>query len=96
MTNPGKKWTVDELTLVTEEYARMMEATRNGSAYEKKSRAIACAETIGRTRPAVEFVWCNVSAILAQHGYEWSEGHPPLGHYSPLLPDVVRRVFGIE
>lgn len=96
MANPGKKWTVAELETVTEEYARMMEATRTGAAYEKKSRAIVCAEAIDRTRSAVEFVWGNVSAILAQHGYEWSEGHPPLGHYSPLLPDVVRRVFGIE
>lgn len=96
MANPGKKWAVAELTLVTEEYARMMEATRTGSAYEKKSRAIACAECIGRRRSAVEFVWGNVSAVLAAHGYEWSEGHPPLGHYSPLLPEVVRTVFGIE
>jgi hypothetical protein len=42
----------------------------------------------GRTEKAIDYKWCNISAILDEAGLPWIPGFKPLGNYQERLREL--------
>ena len=87
---PGSPWTKEEIEAVIAPYFRMLEMQLVGESFSKADvRAGVAAAVPARTPKAIEFKWCNISAILDELGLPWVDGFKPLRNYQRSLRSAV-------
>ena len=90
----GRPWTDSEIELAVASYFRMLLYQRIGYEFSKTEMRRALKEQLRvRSDKAIDFKWCNVSAVLAEMGLPWIEGFKPLPHLQQSLRLAVHRWF---
>ena len=89
MTN--RNWTDEENDLTVSAYLWMLKAQMTGREFVKRDRIEVLVGQVNRSRKAIEFKLCNVSAILSDIGFGWVSGYRPLSHIQKSLISAVER-----
>ena len=89
MTN--RNWTDEENDLTVSAYLWMLKAQMTGKEFVKSDRIEVLMGKVNRSRKAIEFKLCNVSAILEGVGFGWVSGYRPLSHVQKSLISAVER-----
>ncbi|MCF3936980.1 DUF3883 domain-containing protein [Gordonia tangerina] len=85
-----KDWSRREVELCVAEYLHMLTLQLNGQNFNKRARSVALAEKLNqRSRTAVEFKHCNISAVMTELGYPLVQGYKPRSNYQRLLIEVL-------
>ena len=83
-------WTPEEVEATVEDYLAMLKAERSRQPYVKTRHNAALRERlVGRSRGAVEYKHCNISAVLSELGLPFIDGYSPLSNFQKLLYDTV-------
>lgn len=86
----GDDWLRMEIEACVASYLTMLTLELNGQRYNKTEYAEALMGKLdGRSRGAVEFKHCNISAVLLTLGYPSIIGYKPRSNYQAELLDVV-------
>jgi hypothetical protein len=87
----ASEWTNAENALVLQAYFHMLNCQRQRVQYSKLRINLGIlAHLPGRTRPAVEFKHCNISAVLRDLGLEYVHGYKPRANYQHSLVALVK------
>jgi hypothetical protein len=85
-------WTTDEVMAVVADYFAMLKDELLGKAYSKTVHRQALLKLLANcSGPAVEFKYCNISAVLQGMGLTYVAGYKPRGNYQALLAEEVRK-----
>lgn len=87
----GTDWTATEIDLIVADYFDMLESQLSGRPYSKSQHNEALQKLIPRSRKAIEFKHCNISAVLERLGLQAIPGYKPLPHFQNALIDGVER-----
>ena len=87
----NRNWTDEENDLTVSAYFWMLRAQMAGRAFVKRERVENLLGQVNRSRKAVEFKLCNISAILSDIGFGWVSGYRPLPHIQKSLICAVER-----
>jgi hypothetical protein len=87
----GSDWSDEEVELIVADYFAMLSEDLEGQAYRKAEHNQALQTVVGRSRKAIEFKHCNISAVLERLGMRGIPGYKPLHHYQNALIDAVDR-----
>lgn len=83
---PGTPWTKPEILVVMDAYKRMLDMQRAGESFSKAAvRREIESDLPARSPKSIDLKWCNISAVLAEHGLEWVEGLKPMTHLQSVL-----------
>lgn len=63
----------------------MLSAQKRGDALVKSEFNLRVQQLTGRSKKSVDFKFCNLSAVLAELGYETVAGFAPLRNYQRAL-----------
>lgn len=86
----NENWTEAEVSLIVEDYFRMLELELQKEKYNKSSfRSVLITKLNDRSDGSIEFKHQNISAILAQTGRPFIKGYKPKSNYQGLLQDEV-------
>ena len=86
----GQPWTESEIEEVLDAYFEMLVWQLDGTSFVKAEvRSEVESKLPARAKKSIELKWCNVSAVLEEHGLPRVEGYKPLPHYQALLADSV-------
>lgn len=97
MTVPrrGQPWTDAEIEIVLDVYFEMLVNELGGHEYVKAEYRRRCAERLrSRSDKAIEFKWCNISAVLEEMSQPWISGYKPLANYQRKLRVCVEARLG--
>jgi hypothetical protein len=91
MKQPG--WTEQEIECAVSAYADMLLAQFYGERFIKAEMVRRCqaAELRERSRPSIEYRWCNISAVLKESGCSWVRGYVPFGNVGTKMKELVRK-----
>lgn len=82
-------WSDHEIRVALDSYFTMMWLETRGVAIVKaEHRHNAMALLSGRSEKSVDFKWCNISAVLDDHGFPWLRGFKPLRNYQERLKEL--------
>jgi hypothetical protein len=85
-------WTVDENEAIVDSYLAMLAREQASVRFNKAEQNRLLGRRLpGRTRGAIEFKHCNISAVLAQEGHPFIRGYQPRRNYQEDLRTVVLR-----
>lgn len=82
-------WTDAENEAIVQEYFEMLRLEQRGERYNKAAHRRRLAKSVDRDEPAMEFKYCNISAILVELGMPYIRGYRPLGRYQAALAEAV-------
>jgi len=86
----GTPWSRQEVQACVADYLHMLALELNGQRYSKAAHIRALTENLqGRNSSAIQFKYCNISAILLELGYPYIEGYKPRANYQTLLFQAV-------
>lgn len=85
----GSAWTESELETLLASYRGMLHAEIAGEPYVKRRFNDEVQTATGRSRAAIEFKFCNLSAVLMDLGRAHVPGYKPRRHYQRDMLDVV-------
>jgi len=86
----SSEWSGPEIDALVDDYFAMLDEEVVGAPYNKAKHNRELRETLLlRSRGAVEFKHCNVSAILDELGLRYLEGYKPRHNYQHLLKERV-------
>lgn len=80
-----EEWANDEVVVVVSTYLEMLRAEVSGRPYVKVEHNRKVQSTTGRSKGAVEFKFCNVSAALTDLGLIYVDGYKPRSNYQSAL-----------
>lgn len=87
----GKRepWTDAEDEAIVRDYFEMLQLEQRGERYNKAAHRRRLAESVERDKPAMEYKYCNISAILVELGLPFIQGYKPLSRYQAALATAV-------
>lgn len=83
-------WTSTELDVLLDSYMRMLSKERAGENYSKSEENRLVQQSTGRSKGAIEFKHCNISAVLAEMGLPYISGYKPRTHVQTDLRVLVQ------
>ena len=92
----GTDWTTAEVDLIVADYFDMLASQLSGRPYSKVQHNEALQQLIPRSRKAIEFKHCNISAVLERLGMPTIPGYKPLPHFQNALVDGVERYLALR
>jgi hypothetical protein len=89
------EWSRTEVEVIVEDYLAMLSFQLASIAYNKtRHRETLATKLTGRSKGAIEFKHCNISAALMELGFFYIFGYKPRANYQRLLVDVLEeRLF---
>lgn len=85
-------WNGEELKVLLDSYMRMLLREIAGEDYNKSDENRLVQQLTGRSKGAVEFKHCNISAVLAEMGFPYISGYKPRSHVQTDLKSLVQNV----
>lgn len=82
-------WTDAEDEAIVQDYFEMLQLEQRGERYNKAAHRRRLAETVEREDDAMEYKYCNISAILVELGMPFIQGYKPLRRYQAALAATV-------
>jgi len=90
-------WSVQEVEAVVASYLEMLAAELTEVAYSKAVARRRLAPLLrDRSNGAIEFKFCNISAVLIELSFPYISGYKPRWNYQRLLFDVVAQQLAIN
>lgn len=86
----GSAWTEPELDVLLQSYRGMLLAELAGESYVKRRFNDEVQQATNRSRAAIEFKFCNLSAVLIDLGRVHVPGYKPRHHYQRDMLEFVR------
>lgn len=90
----GSAWTELELDVLLQSYREMLLAEVAGEPYVKRRFNDEVQRATSRSRAAIEFKFCNLSAVLIDLGRVHIPGYKPRYHYQHDMLEFVRNRLG--
>lgn len=87
----GSAWSDGEIRVLIDAYKEMLTAELEGVPYVKRRFNERVQAALGRSQAAIEFKWCNLSAVLRDAGRAYIQGYKPRSHFQIELRDAVSR-----
>ncbi|WKZ81907.1 MAG: hypothetical protein QY307_07325 [Acidimicrobiia bacterium] len=85
-----KAWSDAEIRVAVDSYFVMLMCELAGASVTKAEHRRRAQRLLpGRTAKAVEYKWCNVSAVLSEASLPWIGGFKPLSNYQGRLRELV-------
>lgn len=88
-------WTEEELKALFAEYLRMRDHELAGEPYVKTDFNRRVQEATGRSKAAVEYKFCNASAVFESLGMQYVWGYKPRRNYQQLMTTVLQQMIGV-
>lgn len=82
-------WTDAEIEAIVTDYFDMLRAEQRGEKYNKAEHRRQLQASVRRTRSAIEYKHCNISAVLSELGMPILRGFVPLFGYQGALAEAV-------
>ena len=82
-------WTDAEIEAIVTDYFDMLRAEQRGEKYNKAEHNRRLQAHVRRTRGAIEYKYCNISAVLSELGMPIISGFQPRSRYQGALADAV-------
>lgn len=82
-------WTEAEIEATVTDYFDMLRAEQRGETYNKAEHRRRLQASVQRTRGAIEYKYCNISAVLTELGMPFLRGFVPLFSYQGALAEAV-------
>jgi hypothetical protein len=82
-------WTDAENKTIVRIYFEMLAEQQAGHEFIKSDYRRNVEKETGRSKAAVEFKFCNISAILEEKGHPFVQGYVPFPHYQLALKEAV-------
>lgn len=87
-------WSTIEVEAIVATYRQMLVAELSGQHYHKTAFNQALMTRLnGRSRSAIEFKHCNISAVLRDADCPYVDGYKPRSNYQQSLVEVVERLL---
>lgn len=87
------QWSDEELDALIESYLEMLTLEVAGVRYNKRQTNLRLQVIVERTHAAIEFKYCNLSAVLAGLGRRYIFGYKPRPHFQAALQNrVLQRI----
>ena len=93
-TAEGRPWSDQEIDLTLESYFRMLTLELAGERLNKAEENRRLQDQIGRSRGAIEFKHCNITAVLEYLGMQTIEGYRPRSNFQGALIEGIGRYLG--
>ncbi|WP_148258078.1 hypothetical protein [Pseudarthrobacter phenanthrenivorans] len=96
MPNPvrASQWSDDELDALIDSYLKMLKLEVLGENYNKRQNNLELQKFVKRSHAAIEFKFCNLSAVLDGLGKRYIFGYKPRPHFQVALRDRVLQRLG--
>jgi hypothetical protein len=96
MLNPERasQWSDDELDALIDSYLKMLKLEVLGESYNKRQNNLELQKFVQRSHAAIEFKFCNLSAVLDGLGKRYIFGYKPRPHFQVALRDRVLQRLG--
>ena len=92
----GSDWSSREIDVVVADYFAMRSLELSGQSFNKAQRNEALQSLISRSRKAIEFKHCNISAVVERLGMPIVRGYKPLPHFQNALIEGVERYLVVS
>jgi hypothetical protein len=92
----GSDWSEGEIDLVVADYFDMLRSELAGCPYSKSQHNEALQTLVARSRKAIEFKHCNITAVLERLGMRGIKGYRALHHIQNALIDGVERYLAAQ
>ena len=91
----GQSWTDDEIAATAGAYAAMLRDQHAGRPFSKADvvKELLDGPLSGRSRKAVEYRFCNISAVLSNRSLPTVEGFKPLPHVAKKHRALIARLI---
>ncbi|MEX0826154.1 MAG: hypothetical protein WD184_05330 [Acidimicrobiia bacterium] len=85
----NESWSDTEIRASLECYTAMVLLEHAGIGFSKADfRRLVEGMLAGRSEKAIDFKWCNVSAILEESGFSYLSAYKPMEHYQERLREL--------
>ncbi|MBH0053227.1 DUF3883 domain-containing protein [Salinibacterium sp. SWN139] len=93
----GKPWTNEEVEAIVSKYMEMLKMDLSGEAFVKAHQNDELRQRLrGRSNASVEYKHRNISAVMAELGWQYLRGYRPAANLQRSLRDEVERVLRLD
>ena len=86
-------WSESELAVLFSEYLEMLAMERSGVPFVKAQANQRVQKLTGRSKAAIEYKFCNTSAVLEKLGLTYIDGYKPRRNFQHLMEPVLAAIL---
>ena len=86
-------WSESELAVLFSEYLEMLAMERSGVPFVKAQANQRVQKLTGRSKAAIEYKFCNTSAVLEKLGLTYIDGYKPRRNFQHLMEPVLTAIL---